>query len=332
MVSRKKLMRLGKKFTAGGLVASLGYLTGCGTISDQQLLGLALGGVAPFSHNPKAGIAADFLGRALVSADNADRSRSQVNIQVSGSNAEQNYQEQYQEPIPAEHRFSIEEPIKLSKTFQKKHKNLNYTLYHSNGREVVDSTIPGPTNTFSQEYEPHKLEEGTYVALWSSQRGGFLDELRFEVYDPSKTNSANKLHNLDNLINEPVYFISTDRNKDLQLYQYIKIMQGERTVIQIDWTNFQPNHNFISCVELIPIQAKNLSTSNLKNIILSKMFINSNYQTNRMHYLTNEFINIPPGEYKLNFQPEYKLPSGEFVRTEGFAHFLEITKNEDTKK
>lgn len=73
------IKKSGKKAATGGIL-SVALLTGCESINDRQALGLLLGGMAPLSARPAAGQSLNFLGDALVSSDNADRSRSEVNV------------------------------------------------------------------------------------------------------------------------------------------------------------------------------------------------------------------------------------------------------------
>ena len=71
-----------RRTIASGVVGLAGLLGGCEGMSDQQALGLLLGGVAPYSKDPQAGASAAFLGEALVTADAAERSRSNIQQNV----------------------------------------------------------------------------------------------------------------------------------------------------------------------------------------------------------------------------------------------------------
>ena len=89
MKLEKMLRRTG---TVLGLMSTLA-LTGCEDLSDKQAVGLAFGAIAPFSKTLEGKESASFIGNAFISADDADRSRSQVNI-YNNTQSQQQVQQQ----------------------------------------------------------------------------------------------------------------------------------------------------------------------------------------------------------------------------------------------
>lgn len=74
----KRVLSKFTKVASVGLIGLAGIVnTGC-EMTDQQALGLLLGGVAPYGKDERASQTADYLGRALIAGDNASRGASNV--------------------------------------------------------------------------------------------------------------------------------------------------------------------------------------------------------------------------------------------------------------
>lgn len=91
----KRMRRNANSLGLAGLLGASAFLCGCEGVSDQQALGLLIGGSAPYAGTPQAAASAGFIGNALVAADATDRSRSQVNVNVNRGYGQQNNQQVY---------------------------------------------------------------------------------------------------------------------------------------------------------------------------------------------------------------------------------------------
>lgn len=155
-------------FVTAGMIGLASIVnTGC-EMSDQQAMGLLLGGVAPYGKDVRASQTADYLGRALIAGDNASRSASNVTQNNYGNgNSNGNNGGNVQQRVEERKPLWSGKPLQFYKSGCMNLGNGVFQIYDSGVQFLSSHTTNEKFNFFSFPYKS--------IIQISSDEGGWLD-------------------------------------------------------------------------------------------------------------------------------------------------------------